>query len=216
MPAEHHEWEPMTAEEASQLFGALSIPWWVAGGVALDLFVGRTTREHGDFDVLILRRDQLVMQEYLRGWDLHKTNQPGLKPWPAGEYLELGVNQVWCRRTPESLWALEIMFMDTVGDRWVYRRAPSIGGLVTSLGRKTPDGIPYLSPEIQLLYKARQEPEMKDQKDFNTVLPLLSETQKLWLQSALEVQFSGGHPWSRRLDGERAQATQSERAVGGG
>ncbi len=205
MSLEHHEWEPMTTEEASQLFRALSIPWWVAGGVAIDLFVGRTTREHDDFDVLILRRDQLVMQGYLKGWDLHRTNQPGLKPWLAGEYLGLGVNQVWCRRTPDSLWALEVMFMDTVGDRWVFRRAPSIGGSLASLGRETPEGIPYLSPEIQLLYKARQEPTVKDERDFEAVLPLLNETQKLWLQSALKVQFPGRHPWSRRLDGEGAQ-----------
>ncbi len=36
--------------------------------------------------------------DYLAGWDLHKTNQPGLKPWPNGDFLRLGVNDAAERR----------------------------------------------------------------------------------------------------------------------
>ena len=96
MAEDVHKWEPTSPAQIRQLLADLTIPWWIAGGWAIDLFVGRQTRSHGDMDVEILRRDQLIMQRYLAQWDLYKTNQPGLKPWLEGEYLGRGVNQFWC------------------------------------------------------------------------------------------------------------------------
>jgi hypothetical protein len=220
---EEHQWQSLTVEEVYHLLRDLPVPWWIAGGLAIDLFVGRMTRQHGDIDVLILRRHQLILQEYLGDWDLAKTNQPGLKPWPKGEYLLLGVNQVWCRRTPEAAWSLEIMFMEATEDRWFYRRAPSVGGAITKLGCQTPAGIPYLSPEIQLLYKARSAPSATDEADFQLVLPLLHQEQRVWLKAALEVQFPEGHPWipqlgtamvSERFPGDMANAHHGSAEVG--
>jgi hypothetical protein len=199
MPGGQHEWQPLTVKAACELFVGLPIPWWVAGGMAIDLFVGRTTRAHGDLDIQILREHQLALQVHLRDWDLHKTNQPGLKRWVPGEYLEPGVNQVWCRRTRTAPWCMEIMLLDTLGDRWVYRRVPSIGGPTEGLGLKTSGGVPYLSPEIQLLFKAKREPMPKDDHDFGVACPLLSGSQQRWLRSALEVQFPAGHAWIPRL-----------------
>jgi hypothetical protein len=204
MNIEHHCWKPRSLSEVCQLLSELTIPWWIAGGMAIELFVGRTIREHDDIDILILRKDQQLLQTYLRGWDLHKTNQPGLKPWPTGEYLAYGVNQIWCRQAPDSPWEFEVMFMDTDdpdGKRWVYRRAPNIGGMLTDLGRTTSQEIPYVSPEIQLLYKARTTMLPKDEQDFAAVLPCLTQKHKMWLASALQVQFPQGHSWIPRLTG---------------
>jgi hypothetical protein len=199
MAADSHHWDPMSLSEICGLFKDLSIPWWVAGGHAIDLFVGYQVREHFDIDILILRQDQLALQDYLEGWDLHKTIQPGLKPWPVGEYLEIGVNQVWCRRTEDSPWLLEVMLMDTENDRWFYRRVSGIGGPLLSLGHATPEGVRYLAPEIQLLFKAKDLPVAKDEADFDAALPLLGESEKEWLRLGLEKQFPNSHPWIERL-----------------
>jgi hypothetical protein len=199
MEDEHFFWKPLSLSEAQMLLSNLPIPWWVAGGVAIDLFVGYETREHGDFDIGIFRKDQLILQEYLKEWDLHKTNQPGLKPWPKGEYLTVGVNQVWCRRTQASPWEMEVMFMEIEDQRWYYRRVPTVNGPISDLCRKTQAGIQYLAPEIQLLYKASKAPKEKDDKDFNIVLPLLGGEEKIWLKSALKKQFPEGHVWMERL-----------------
>lgn len=44
---------------------------------------------------------------------------------------------------------------------------------------RTSEGIPYLKPEIQLLYKAgSSKVREKDFKDFQTMLPLLSPEEK--------------------------------------
>ena len=148
------------------------MPWWISGGWAIDLFIGHQTRPHGDIDVLILRKDQLKVQQHLSGWDLHKTGQPGLKPWLTGEFLGPPVNDIWCRRTPTSAWSIQLMFMEVRDDSWIFRRDPLISGLIASLGRISQSGIPYLSPEIQLLYKADNLEIDRNNADFKAAVSL--------------------------------------------
>jgi len=189
----------MYVNEVAELLSALTVPWWIAGGWAIDLFVGHQTRFHQDTDVLIRRDDQLIIQHYLSGWDLHKTNQPGLKPWPKGEFLTLGVNQVWCRVDEDSPWCLELMLLETENDDWVYRRNPKIRAPLFRVGSSTASGIPYLAPEIQLLYKARRVTLAKDQQDFDISIPRITEEARKWLLSCLEMQFPDGHEWVTAL-----------------
>lgn len=193
-------WDPMMPEQVADLLRGISIPWWISGGWAIDLFLGRQTRPHGDTDVLILRKDQSALQEVLGGWDLHKTNQPGLKPWPSGEFLRPGVNDVWCRRTPDFPWCLQVMLMDTEGESWVFRRDPTICGAIATLGRTTDSGIPYLSPEIQLLYKARPQTLDKDDLDFRQCVLSLEPEARQWLLSCLRRRLAGDHDWVRMLE----------------
>ncbi|HEX5563842.1 MAG TPA: hypothetical protein VFX34_02680, partial [Sporosarcina sp.] len=43
-------------------------PWGVAGGWAIDLFLGNQTREHSDIEIAILREDQHRMKNSLADW----------------------------------------------------------------------------------------------------------------------------------------------------
>src|SRR5947209_13773902 len=117
-------WDPMRPDEAASQFGTWAMPWWVAGGWAIDLLLGRQSRDHGHLDVLVLRRDQALVREYLRGWDVHAAiNPPGrLRPWPIGETLPPTVHDVWCRPTHASAWTFQLMIDDTDGDDWLFRR----------------------------------------------------------------------------------------------
>ena len=72
-----------------------------------------------------------------------------------------------------------------------------IAGGHAGIGRTTSDGIPYLAPEIQLFYKAKN-PRPKDQTDFTAVLPFLTGAQRRWLSGALSRTL-GEHPWRDRL-----------------
>jgi Aminoglycoside-2''-adenylyltransferase len=63
-------WQPWSPQEVAQFFAPLTVPWWIAGGWAIDLFLGRQTREHEDIDVQILRRDQQVIRALFGAWDL--------------------------------------------------------------------------------------------------------------------------------------------------
>ncbi|MFD4171693.1 nucleotidyltransferase domain-containing protein, partial [Streptomyces albidoflavus] len=54
--------------EVAAHFSPLREPWWIAGGYAVELAVGRAFRAHADIDVLLLREDQLAAQRALAGW----------------------------------------------------------------------------------------------------------------------------------------------------
>jgi hypothetical protein len=59
------------------------------------------------------------------------------------------------------------------------------------------DGVAYLQPQIQLLYKAKGL-RAKDQLDFDNTLPHLDEPRRGWLKASLERTLPG-HPWIRSL-----------------
>jgi hypothetical protein len=52
------------------LLAALRAPWWVAGGWALDLFLGKVTRAHKDLDIGIGRKNAAMAVAALSGWEM--------------------------------------------------------------------------------------------------------------------------------------------------
>ncbi len=195
-------WAPLLPQQAGTLFAAQRCPWWIAGGWALDLFIGRQTRDHGDLDVEVLRRDQTEVQRFLVGWDLHTAASGVLRPWPPGERLGDEIDSIWCRPTPEAPWALQVMFARARGDDWVYRRQMEITRPLGETRLRTPDGLPFLAPEIQLLYKSKA-PRPKDETDFAMIHSLLDTQRKRWLVHAL-TRTHPDHPWLHRLNAANA------------
>ena len=190
-------WVPLDPVEVRQVMAGYDRPWWIAGGWALDMFLGRKTREHGDVDVELLRSDQLEVQAHLqRGWELYLADGV-LTPWVAGEPAPPGTSDVWCRPPGSGSSAFQLMFNPGTSDRWGSKRSPLITLPMDEAVRRTGDGIPYLAPEAQLLMKAKGL-RPKDEADFDEVLPALDEGQRAWLRSALE-RAHPDHPWTARL-----------------
>lgn len=191
-------WEPATPAEVFRLFSGLSVPWWLAGGYAIELAVGRPIREHADIDILLLRRDQLAAQQVLANWEWWAADPPGtLRPWQPGEILPTGVHDIWCRPSAGEPWRIQLMLDESHNDYWVSRRNPQLRRPIPLLGQISPDGIPYLTPEIQLFYKAKT-PRPKDITDFAAVLPFLNVDQRQWLTHAIADTY-GKHPWLNQL-----------------
>lgn len=160
---------------------------------------GRSIRGHVDIDVLMLRRDQLAVQEALPGWQWQAADPPGsLRPWRPGERLPAGVHDIWCRPGPGEPWRIQVMLNESSGDEWVSRRDERIRRPITSIGLVTARGIPYLAPEIQLFYKA-DNGRPKDETDFAAALPVLTEPQRQRLSDALSLVYGPGHPWCAHL-----------------
>jgi aminoglycoside-2''-adenylyltransferase len=190
-------WEPATPDEVAELFSAHA-PWWLAGGYAIELAVGHAFREHGDIDVLLLRRDQLAAQWVLAGWEWWAADPPGaLRPWLPGEVLGTEVHDIWCRPGPDQPWRIQVMLDESDGDDWVSHRNPGIRRPVAEIGQTGP--IPHLKPEIQLFYKAKNH-RPKDDLDFATTLPLLHQHQRTWLSKAITGTY-GPHPWLGAITG---------------
>jgi hypothetical protein len=197
MGDEFGPWQPLSPQQVSVLFRSAAFSWWIAGGWTIDLFLGRQTRSHDDIDVLVLRRDQLAVRDIFAGWDvqaaLPSTPEWPFQEWRVGETLQPHVHDIWCCPDEHAPWALQLMIDDTDGDRWLCRREPRIAHPITNIGRLTSEGIPYLSPEIQLLYKAKGM-RPKDQEDFRQALPHLDHDSRDWLKQALLL-VHPDHPW---------------------
>lgn len=199
-------WEPASLSEAVALFAGRDVRWWVAGGIAVELAVGRVLRPHGDLDVLVLRRDQLAVQRALAGWEWWAADPPGsLRPWSPGELLPFGVHDVWCRPGPDRPWRVQVMLDESQGTEWVSRRDARVRRPIGALGATSAAGVPFLVPEVQLYYKAKSL-RPKDEVDFAAALPVLDGTQRQWLIEALtrtHGRRADGrarvHPWVARL-----------------
>ena len=204
--SEEHDytnWDPLPIAEVVDLLSELQVEWWVAGGYAIELFVGRSIRSHGDTDILIKRGDQSTVQEYLSAWQLYHATYPGLRRWRSGEILTGRYHDIWCRPDSASPWRLQIMLLDTEGDEWLFRNDPTIRGSVDKMSRAA-SATRYLSPEIQLLYKAKPQTLEKDQIDFEAAAPLLDEAGRMWLLENIRKRFVSGHEWIEVLQGSTA------------
>lgn len=191
--AEDLGWAPLSIDETHRLLASASVPWWIGGGVAIDLFVGRTTRAHDDLDVQILRGSEPAIAWALHGWEWFGANAGRLSPWRP----EDPATSIWCRPHRDAPWALELFVADVVDDRSVYRRDRRVSRAVSELGHTTPHGVPFLRPEIQLLYKSKGS-RVKDEADFRAVLPLLGPAARTWLADALTT-VDATHAWLASL-----------------
>jgi len=190
-------WQAVHPAEGAGWLSDLTVPWWIAGGWALDLFLGVQSRAHEDLDIGVLRRDVLKVLAALPSWEIFEAKAGVLTLLRGGEAPRTGVNSLWCRPQGAPSWMLELMLDDSAGDQWVYRRQRDIRRpLMTSI-KRTQHAIPYLAPEIQLLFKARN-PRARDQADFDQVAHRLDPQARVWLRDALR-RTDPGHEWLQIL-----------------
>lgn len=196
-------WLPWSPQDVAAFFASVAVPWWISGGWAIDLFLGRQTRPHDDVDVQVLRQHQHEIRGLFAGWDMQAVAPaPAPREWPfyeweSGHVLRPETHDIWCRPSKTAPWAIQLMIADTWDTKWVFRRLPEIARPITTIGCRTVDGIPYLSPDIQLLYKAKGM-RPKDVADFWHALPHLDRGSRRWLQRALAIAHPD-HPWLESL-----------------
>ena len=120
-------WEPLEFGDVVHLFEDFTAPWWICGGHALELALGRSWRTHGDMDVGVLRTDASRLVGLFQDWDLEVAAAGVLSPW-NGSFLRAEENQnnVWCRRANGRPWCLDITLADGNREFWVFRRDPRI------------------------------------------------------------------------------------------
>jgi hypothetical protein len=195
--ASQHSWRALRPTDAARLFASSKVPWWIAGGWALDVFRGTPSRPHTDLDVGILRRDALTVLHCVSAWEVFEAEGGRLSPLPPGRVPRLDVHSLWCRPTATDHWTIELMLDESDGETWVYRREPRIRRPMSTAVRQSPEGLPYLAPEIQLLYKSKA-PRERDELDFLHTCRLLVPEARRWLRDALEL-VQPDHQWIAAL-----------------
>jgi hypothetical protein len=192
------QWSPMTVAAVAQCFEQAPFRWGLAGGYAVEQFLGFPLRKHSDIDIIVFRADQQRLQQWLVGWNLFAADPPGkLRPWNPSEWLSVGVHDIWGYADGATAWQLQIMLLESEGDEWVSRRNPALRGSRDEL-IVAYHGLPCLRVEVQLCYKAK-DLRPKDEQDFAACLSRLGTEERTWLSNALALLYPAGHPWRERL-----------------
>ena len=187
-------WEPWTPVEVAARLRGVRARWYVLAGWALDLFLGRHTRDHADLEIGVRPEDFPELAAALDDCELVVVGDG--EAWPLTSETLLAHRQTWVRE-PAGPWRLDVIRERWDGDDWLYRRDERIRRPATSAIAETPEGIPFLEPEIVLLFKAKA-PRPKDETDLAAVLPHLDANRRTWLVDALRL-TDPGHPWIELL-----------------
>lgn len=178
-------------ERVTKLLQGLKCPWWVAGGWAVDLFLGRQTRHHKDIEIAIARADQqhLLPLPNLAGIEYVENREK--KTW-RGQKLELPIHELYLRFYGGQ--EVEVLLNELEDGDWVYRRNPAVRLPVAKFPERR------LPPEIALLYKSKN-PRPEDEQDFEAAAPLLGAAERTWLSEAIARDYAS-HPWLPKLKGQ--------------
>jgi len=188
-------WEPWTPEEVAVRLAEVSSRWYVVAGWALDLFRGRVTRPHEDIEIGVPAESFRNIRSAFSTYEFDVVGSG--RRWPLEDSAFNTHFQTWVRDNESGVYHLDVFRDPHDGDEWVCRRDPTIRLPYDQVIRFTDGAVPYMSPEIVLLFKAKAT-RIKDQKDFDDVLPLLDQRQVKWLGENLEL-LHPGHPWLAAL-----------------
>ena len=174
------------------------MPWYVAAGWGIDLFLGGQHREHEDLEIAVPNTGFDEIVDALTGLEICVITAPQ-EATPLAEARDrLGeTHQSWVREPATGLWRFDVFREPSDGDTWLCRRDESIRLPYDQVIEWTDDGIPYCRPEIALLFKAKHVRD-RDQADFEAVAPRLEPERRRWLADALE-RIHPRHPWVTAL-----------------
>ena len=208
-------------EEANAFLQGQDFSYAICGGFALDLFLGYESRAHGDIDVLAFWEDRekiiTFMQskgfcvfEMLGGGKVHRITdiraQEKLQKniFCCTEDCELV--RLYDTEEPDvyrfefqhsglsKLNYIEFLFNEKTEAEFVYVRDNRVKReLEKAILRK--DGIPYLAPELCLLYKSTDVDREGYQQDFELTVERLNGEQRAWFEKAMELLYPEGHKW---------------------
>jgi hypothetical protein len=195
-------WDAWTPAEVARRLAGVTAPWYIAGGWAIDLFLGGQYREHEDIEVGVPFNRFAEVAAVLAGFEFFvPVSGPGNGlVWPldqADDNVE-DHHQTWVREPATGQWRMDIFREPSDGDTWISRRDARIRLPYQDLIEHTSDGIPYCRPEVALLFKAKYPELPKNQRDFDAALPRLGPERRQWLRESIAL-LHPGHPWLDRL-----------------
>jgi hypothetical protein len=194
---EEPPWDAWHPREVTRLLAGVDARWCVAAGWALDLFRGEVTREHEDLEIAVPAGQFGRVRAALADFDIEVVGSG--RRWPLdGPAFDVMI-QTWVRERDTGIYRLDIFREPHDGGTWICRRDRSIRLPYEQIIVTSPEGIPYLVPQIVLLFKAKHH-RPKDQADFTGALPLLNPARRSWLAAAL-ARVHPGHPWISELQG---------------
>jgi hypothetical protein len=186
------DWEGWRPETAAHALAGVDVPWAVAAGWAIDLFLGHQRREHDDLELAVPASRFREVAGALSELEFHVIGPGTSVPVDrAGALLDTH-HQTWGLDRAANRWRVDLFREPSDGDTWICRRDPRIRLPYSKVIEHTNGGIPYVRPEIVLLFKAKHA-RPKDEGDLAAVLPRLDASRRRllagWLEQVHPVHF---------------------------
>ena len=194
---------PEPLRRVADVFATFEPDWYLCGGWAADAWLGRTTREHRDVDVVVFAEDRRAIFEQLAGWSLvaHERDDDEHEDAWDGRPVALGTH---VHARPEDGFELELFLDERSEGMWVLRRVPRITRPLSEAVAWSPWGLPTAAPEVVCFLKATAyhdgptSPPARevDEADFLALEPTLTTERRDWLRSAIAA-VDPSHRWLR-------------------
>jgi hypothetical protein len=207
---------PGQLARVAELMSSFPSDWILCGGWAVDAWLGRITREHGDLDITVFEDAEQALFKHLADWQMVPHD---------GELADSDTNAQWtgrklampahlhCRGPEDSGdipqtgallaeqgWNLEIVINAREHGEWVLSDEPRVTIPLDRCAAKSSWGLPTALPEVPLFYKATAYKgthnylRRRDHLDFERLLPTLTPDQRGWLRESIAV-VDSDHPW---------------------
>ncbi len=208
-------------KQANELLQNHGFSYAFCGGWAIDLFLWTETRKHGDIDILAYwpERDTIIqymqslgfqVYEMLGGGKVHhitdihhqikeKRNifcctqdceMVSLSATDEADIYYLDFKHI--RQTKLNF--IEFLFNSKDDTDLLYARNPAVK-LALADAVLYNGSLPYLSPEMCLLYKSTDTEREGYQNDYDNAIANMNQRQKRWLDNALATMYPEGHKW---------------------
>ena len=196
---------PVPLAGVADLMSTFRPRWCLCGGWAVDAWLGRQTRDHGDVDIAVFQDDQHAIFDHLAGWQLighdNHVADDSSESWD-GRRLDLPAH---IHARAHDGFNLEVLLNERSGRDWIFSREPLVTMPLRRCAQQSAWGLPTVVPEVILFYKANPpawrdlpRPDLRphDELDFLALLPHLTDEQRAWLRNAISLV---GHPWLTQL-----------------
>ena len=209
-------------EQANNMLYSQSFDYAFCGGLAIDLFLGYETRVHSDIDIhaywedrnniiLFMQANGFEVYEMLGGGKaFHITDINNQKCFKRNIFcIKNNCELVNLTLTDDEdiyivdfdhigqtkLNYIEFLFNRKNATDFLYARDENVK---RSLNKAIlyKENIPYLAPEVCLLYKSTDTERNGYQQDFDLAIAKMDFDQKEWLENSLDIMFPNGHKWS--------------------
>ncbi|MGI5899912.1 MAG: nucleotidyltransferase domain-containing protein [Christensenellales bacterium] len=208
-------------KQANELLQNQPFEYAFCGGFAIDLFLGFESRKHGDIDIHAYWKDRDIIIEYmlslgfnvcemLGGGKAHRITDIGKQLLVKRNIFcfKDGCELVQLSETSQEdvylinfqhigqtkLDFIEFLFNSRTDSHFLYARNHDIRRPL-SKAVLTAGDMPYLAPEICLLYKSTDIQREGYKHDYDMAMSKMTNEQKAWLNHALASLYPEGHMW---------------------
>ena len=197
IPPDENAWDAWSPEQLAAKLRGVNAYWYIAGGWALDLWLGVPRREHEDLEFVTTTKDAPIIASCLKELTFFEARNGQLRKWNLNSEVDIDTWQFWGADLQDARWRVDMMMERGSSTMWSYKRHPNLKQPRDQAIQTTADGIRYLAPANVLLFKAKHC-RAKDEDDFEAALPELTKKDRVNLHNWL-ASYHPEHQWLHRL-----------------